>query len=482
MNTNENNNEVKEQADDVQNVEVSEKSSRKGRPFIIVGVAVAALFGASFVPWSTLTGGYIKDFNLFGDLFGGSDSPVTAEEVVDPELAKALAEANSAPKVVDASETTPKSADQIKASVSPRVNGEMTFEDYTVNSQGFAHLRQALDEKDSRPVRIAVIGDSYIEGDILTMDIREKLQDMYGGSGVGYVPAWSHVAGFRTTVRHKSNGWTEHDIRKNGKEFLKSLAGEYFTASKGAKATYNGTTKRKHLDKWDVTRFMFVTPSAGTITVTTDGGEQKFDVSASDSVQTITVPGSTTMAEVTSGISGLQSLGVFLDSNTGVLVDNMSLRGNSGITHRNISVSLAEQMRRDVDYDMIIVEYGINALTSQQKDYSGYRKLMERTIARLKECYPKADIVMMGIGDRGQKINGAVQSVPTSQYMVDAQRECARNTGVIFWDTREAMGGENAVVAWREKGMINPDYIHLNAKGGEELGRLFVESLMRALK
>lgn len=458
------------------------RNKHKGRPFIIIGVAIAALIGASFVPWSTLTNGYIKDFNLFGDLFGNDDAPVTASEPIDPELEKALADGSTSVKVADGSATTPQSPEEVKPVVEARVNGDMMLEDYTVNSQGLAHLKQALANRQTRPARIAVIGDSYIEGDILTMDIRRLLQSQYGGSGVGYVPAWSHVAGFRTSVKQNSNGWTEHDIRKNAKDEYKSLAGEYFTAASATASTaYAGMTDKKGLSQWDNTRFMFVTPSAGTITITTDSGDHTFDVTASDSIQTVAVPGTTTGAKINAGIKGLLAFGVFLDSNNGVLVDNMSLRGNSGITHRNISPKLAQQMRKDVDYDMIIVEYGINALSSQQKDYSGYQKLMEQSIARIKECYPKADIVMLGIGDRGQKINGTVQSVPTSQNMVDAQRNAARNSGVLFWDTREAMGGENAVITWREKGMINPDYIHLNAKGGAELGRLFVESLRRAL-
>ena len=38
-----------------------------------------------------------------------------------------------------------------------------------------------------RPVRIAYFGDSFIEADILTGDLREMLQKRFGGCGVGYV-------------------------------------------------------------------------------------------------------------------------------------------------------------------------------------------------------------------------------------------------------------------------------------------------------
>ncbi len=88
---------------------------------------------------------------------------------------------------------------------------------------------------------------------------------------------------------------------------------------------------------------------------------------------------------------------------------------------------------------------------------------------------------MLGVGDRGQKQGGEVASLRTAAAIVDAQRRAAREAGVMFWDTREAMGGENAIVDWRKRGLVNADYIHLNHKGGEEMGRLFVESLKRAL-
>ena len=36
-------------------------------------------------------------------------------------------------------------------------------------------------------VRIAFLGDSFVEGDILTSDLREALQAKFGGRGVGFV-------------------------------------------------------------------------------------------------------------------------------------------------------------------------------------------------------------------------------------------------------------------------------------------------------
>ena len=59
-----------------------------------------------------------------------------------------------------------------------------------------------------RPVRIAVLGDSFIEGDIITADLREQLQNLCGGRGVGFVPFASPLAKFRGTVLHCSRTGT----------------------------------------------------------------------------------------------------------------------------------------------------------------------------------------------------------------------------------------------------------------------------------
>ena len=52
-----------------------------------------------------------------------------------------------------------------------------------------------------RPVRIAVLGDSFVEGDILTADLRERLQSVYGGGGTGFAPMASPLTAFRRTVK-----------------------------------------------------------------------------------------------------------------------------------------------------------------------------------------------------------------------------------------------------------------------------------------
>ena len=89
------------------------------------------------------------------------------------------------------------------------------IEDYSDSTmRGMTRFYQALDElaKAPRPVRIAYFGDSFIEADILTADLREMLQQKYGGCGVGFVTITSMTSGFRPTVRHSFSGWQSHSV------------------------------------------------------------------------------------------------------------------------------------------------------------------------------------------------------------------------------------------------------------------------------
>ena len=69
--------------------------------------------------------------------------------------------------------------------------GMVCIEDYSDSTmRGMSRFYDALAQRASsrRPVRIAYFGDSFIEGDILTADLRAMLQSRFGGCGVGYVP------------------------------------------------------------------------------------------------------------------------------------------------------------------------------------------------------------------------------------------------------------------------------------------------------
>ncbi len=456
------------------------------KAFIICLTAVIFLTVLSFLPWDKLTGNYFKRFNLFGDLFPKEEQIYVTNEILDPELEK-LEETQTAPQVsevenenrqIEASASAQKIVVPTDTFIVPRKEGLVLIEDYSPNGNGLAILKSNLELSKSELVRFAIIGDSYIEGDIFAQDIRAYLQTKYGGQGVGYMPAYCEFPGFRQSVRQSGSGWSSREIRDMKSGDLRILQGLYHFGEAGATSLYKGSKRPAHCDSWNSSILMFVAPDSGNIVINgADGYSVTHSVSASPNVQVLRYDQTTSKFGFTSSIDSLRVLGVWLNATTGIALDNMSLRGNSGVSHRRLNATIIEQMRRTIDYKLIILEFGINALSSEQTNYNAYASAMTSVVGTIKKCYPNAQIMIMGIGDRGQKQGAEVGSMATTSCMVNALRNVAKVTGSLFWDTREAMGGDGAVVEWHNKGLINSDYVHLNHKGGKELAEIFIQSL-----
>lgn len=466
--------------------------------YTIIGVAGGLLLVLSALPWSRLTGNMLKDFNLFGDLFPDvATMPVAtgASTIsVDPELDALLADNNTQNSTAPASaDTTDTDSSQIavetpvtEAHVQPAAllaDGSVAIECYTGNSRPLERFRAALADASQRVVRVAVIGDSYIEGDIFCKDLRALLQERFGGTGVGFMASHSDFPGFRGTVSQSSTGWKMHDIRTmKRRDSIRTLSSDYGVCTANAKSTFSGTKNNAGTKQWHRTRFAFIAPDSGTVTLTAaDGTSNRIEAAPSPRVQWAELIATTGKVSIETDIAGLVSLGTYLDGTTGVQVDCMSVRGNSGLATARMNIDLCRQMAAKADYDLIILEFGMNVLSAEQTDYTPYMLAMTKGIERIRKCYPKADIIVMGVGDRGIKSGAEVTSLPTVTAMVNAQRETARRTGTHFWDTRSAMGGPGSIVQWRKNKHVNADYIHLNHAGGRQLAELFDKSLSHAL-
>lgn len=466
----------------------------------LVGLSLSILLCLSVLPWSRLTNNALKDFNLFEDLFPPKTAPTvtTASSIVDPELEELMAQAGAsgdettlpggAPLAADTIATDSVATDSVcqpepEIETAKAIEGSVAIENYT-GGEMLAHYRQALTEAKERTVRVAVIGDSYIEGDIFCSHLRDILQQRYGGSGVGFMPAHCEFPGFRQTVAQSSNGWEMHDIRNmSRKDTLRTLSSDYGIGQSNAFSMFEGRKKFPTTNSWDRTTFVFLAKQSGSINITDASGvAQTFEVTPSDYPQAISLEGTTTKARISCSVPGIVALGTYLDAAKGVQLDCMSIRGNSGLGTSRINAGLCRRIAQWADYDLIIVEFGMNVLSAEQTDYTPYMINMTAGIRHLQVCYPDADIIIMGVGDRGVKAGTAIESLPTIEAMTKAQRETARRAGVHFWDTRAAMGGDKAAVDWRKRKLLNADYIHLNHDGGGELANIFDKALTHALE
>lgn len=427
-------------------------------------VVLIALIGMHWLPVLTVDGHTMRRVDLLGDI----RYPETEEDETDSLLP----------------------APVVKPAFVDTCRGGMTcIEDYSDSTmRGMTPFYKALDEMKSkgRQVRIAVFGDSFIEADILTADLREMLQKKYGGCGVGFVTITSMTSGYRPTVRHSFSGWASHSImdsvyfdrKKQG------ISGHYFVARSGAYVQLRGQDKYASLlDTCQRASIFFYNKGEVSLSAVVNRGEPlSRQFSSNGRLQKMQVEGR--IGSVRWNINQADSTlfyGLAMDGKQGVIVDNFSLRGSSGLSLRSIPAKMLEEFNEQRPYDLIILQYGLNIATQRGRNYDNYQKGMLTAIEHLKECFPQSGFLLLSVGDRDYKTEtGELHTMPGVKNLVRYQQNIAAESSIAFWNMFQAMGGERSMakLVHDKPSKANYDYTHINFRGGKYLAGLLYESLI----
>lgn len=370
--------------------------------------------------------------------------------------------------------------------------GMTCIEDYSDSTlRGMTPFYQALDELVShrRHVRIAYLGDSFIEADILTADLREMLQRHYGGCGVGFVPVTSAINEFRPTVRHDFKGWESHSATDSigFNRSLQGLSGQYFFPSDGAYVELRGQDDYASLlDTCRRASVFFRVRSGGRLTLSARinrGEDITRTFLPSDSLQQMVVEGAIgsvrwTVEQADSAIF----YGVAMDDNKGgITLDNFSLRGTTGLSLRRIPMGALRQFNALRPYDLIVLQYGLNVAHEEVNNYAYYATGMRPVLDSLKQAFPQAGILVVGVGDRDYKDEeGILRTMPCIKSLLRYQQRLAADNAVAFWNLYEAMGGEASMAKLVEADppQANLDYTHINFRGGHYIAGLLYDVLV----
>ena len=367
--------------------------------------------------------------------------------------------------------------------------GMTCIEDYGDSARrGMAPFYCALDELSQRPrqVRIAYFGDSFIEADILTADLRDMLQSKYGGCGVGFVTITSMTSGFRPTVRHSFGGWQSHSVMDSTffDRKKQGISGHYFIAHSGAYVELKGQDKyASHLDTCEQASIFFYSKGEVTLSVNINrSGRQTRTFSSSADLREMKVDGH--IGSVRWTVDEADSTlfyGLAMDGKQGIILDNFSLRGSSGLPLRSVPIWMMREFNEQRPYDLIILQYGLNVATERGRNYDKYMAGMQTILEHLKEAFPQAGFLIVSVGDRDYKTeNGDLRTMPGIKNLVRYQQNLAADNGVAFWNLFEAMGGEGSMadMVHAKPSLANYDYTHLNFRGGKHLASLLYEALV----
>jgi lysophospholipase L1-like esterase len=342
------------------------------------------------------------------------------------------------------------------------------------------HLLKAKEKKGK--VRIAWYGDSFSDGDILVSDLRDTLQSLYGGNGVGFVPITSEIPGFRQSVIHSFGGWNTSSILSNPSSRKLGINGFSYSPDSANYVFYKGTNRFKHTSSFNTFRLFYTSSYNQKARISINRTDNRvMELTASATPAMISVQADT-IRQVSArfNLGGITCFGASLEDETGFYIDNFAIKGNSGLGLQSISGKNLSAFDSLLQYDMIVLQFGLNVSNSPTKDFSGYIKGMSRLINKLKEAFPETPILLLSVSDRSQRRQGLFVTMPVIPLLIQAQEKIAFDNKLLFWNLFEAMGGENSMAGFANSkpALANKDYTHLNFAGGRKVGLSFARSFI----
>ncbi len=346
-------------------------------------------------------------------------------------------------------------------------------------------------EQKKGTTRVLHWGDSVIVADMVTSTVRRKLQERFGDSGHGFMLVsipWEYY--IHQQVEHAaSDNWRDtlitHGVLKD-KQY--GIGGVVTTGhSKGAWATFGTVDKGKtgrNLSKFQV--FYGTSPDGGEVLIQVDGQDKAtFSTRGeglTDKLHTVTFPdGPHDIRLQSNGGGPVRLYGVVLERETpGVVYDCLGVTGSRASTFIRFDVPHFERQLAQRNPDLMIVMTGSNQSKFKGMDMAQYEQEYTTMVKQIRKARPNSTCLVASAPDRAEKTNGQLTTSPLIPKIVAIQHKVALANGCAFWNTYEAMGGQNAMLAWHRHRprLASGDYTHLTMAGGEVLGALLYEALM----
>jgi lysophospholipase L1-like esterase len=385
--------------------------------------------------------------------------------------------------------------DSLISSITPI---EYPQNDFTILHSFFRSLKNL--QSSGQLIRIMHYGDSQIEDDRITSLLRNRLQSRFGGSGAGLVPAsqlypygfsmrqansenWYRYTGFGkmdTSIKHRRYGalasycsfvpyghshqsdtieaWVKFNVSpysyQNTRSFSqcrvfyshnnKPFLNELYIDDKLSDADFFPSSNRLKVIRWS-----FDSPSKELML--------KFK-----------------------GQSSPEIYGIALDGYKGVAVDNIPLRGCSGLFFTKVDEQLLSEMYKELNVKLFILQFGGNFVPAGLDNYTGYENWFYSQIIRIKKLCPGAKILVIGVADMSVKDRNQYITNPNVEKVRDALKKAAFKSGAAFWDMYKAMGGKNSMPSWvfADPPLASDDFVHFNPRGARTIAQMFYNAFI----
>lgn len=358
------------------------------------------------------------------------------------------------------------------------------LEDFTVgDNTALYNFFKSLETVKNKSVHIWYYGDSQIEGDRITQEIRKVLQSRFGGGGQGFVP-FQDVASYMNVQLKTGPEWFKENCFVNKSPKGYGFAGRVFKLN-GNDSVNTGTASvfvSNNL-KYDKLYLLHGKSIGGTGRVIAEGYSSSFNLEETSSAGKILISDNPLNGNIKLKLpGGTNYFGYLFESNSGVQIDNCGIRGHSGDGLAYISDDIIKTQAKQLNTKLVVFQFGNNMIPyikPGEKNMNYYQDIFYQLFKRYKDLLPNASILVISNGDMGTYRGGVAQSYPHLPEFTETLRQAAKRAGCAFFSFYDLMQSDGGILGWKKAGYAQLDG-HLSPTGQQHMAGTLYKELMRA--
>ena len=176
--------------------------------------------------------------------------------------------------------------------------------------------------------------------------------------------------------------------------------------------------------------------------------------------------------------------GLSQECDTGVIVDNIPMRGCLGLVFTKIDSMQLTTFYRDRNVRLIIMQFGGNAIPSNRNPgtIGAIVKGLRDQVRYIQACAPQADILFIGPSDMLTQVDGEWITYPMVPYMDQLLRKMALEENIAYFSLFRWMGGAGSMMRWQEVGLAGTDGVHFTRSGARKAGNAVADWIIEGIK
>lgn len=333
---------------------------------------------------------------------------------------------------------------------------------------------------------IAHFGDSHVQSDIYSGELRKQLQEVQGYGGLGMMFPYSTARTYATvnyTSRHTGIWSFAKSIEYNPRLPLGASGATCRTLDGNASFTF----EFKNPQPADYRRLkLYCRQQKSSFDMIVRSGDQQVQV-AVDSAGTkpyleVELPalGNSITVQLVKNHdfeTEFEFYGMSLESveSKGLILHCLGIGGSQ--YGSLLKEALLDEQLPSLSPDLIILDFGTNDYLYNNRLPATLEGQVVDVIRKTRKAAPHATVLLTTTQDMNRKR----RNITAGEYFSQMIRRVAREQNCPFYDWYWISGGPQRMVQWHESGLSQRDMIHLTVKGYTLKGQMLADAIKKSM-